>query len=120
MNLQGGSAAFLAQQAQRPGRDENACSRWQVRVADVFTGNSMVTAESSRAATLKHNPEICSNTVESNISKKENKTALLLNFLTFSSASLVASWSLGKGTDMNPFPSYRFRISDNFCSSEVG
>lgn len=51
MNLQGGSAAFLAQQGQRPGRDENACSRWQVRVAGILTGNSMVTAQSSRVAT---------------------------------------------------------------------
>jgi len=70
MNLQGGSAAFLVQQAQGPGRDENACSRWENRVANMFTGNSMVTAESSRLATLKRNPEICSNTIKSNISKK--------------------------------------------------
>lgn len=75
MNLQGGSAAFLAQQAQTPGRDGNACSRWQVRVADVFTGNSMVTAASSRVATLKRNPEICSNAIKSNTSKKENAMA---------------------------------------------
>lgn len=63
MDLQGGCAALLAQQVQRPGRDENACSRWQARVAAILTGNSMVTAQSSRVATLKHKSEICSNAI---------------------------------------------------------
>lgn len=35
-------------------------------------------------------------------------------FLAFSSASLVASWLLGKETDMNSFPSYTFRVLGNF------
>lgn len=35
----------------------------------------MVTAESSRVSILKCKPEICSNTIKSNISKKENTMA---------------------------------------------
>lgn len=64
-----------------------------------------------------HYNAICSNTIKSNTSKKENAMAeqkKSQKFLAFSSASLVASWLLGKETDMNSFPSYTFRVLGNF------
>lgn len=94
IDLQGGCAALLAQQVQRPGRDENASCMWQVRAAAVLTGNSMVTAQSSRVATLKHKCEICSYAIQSNISEKEDAvtglnsaTVEVENFLAFNSHS---------------------------------